>query len=74
MRIRYFGVWEIRFDLEKDHFVTEYKWQETFEGKERNAVPHTIEMIIESGEGEIRLVFPVMAHSPRKGYFFNREK
>lgn len=74
VRIRYFGVWEIRFDPGKESVITEYKWQETFEGNERNAVPHTIEMIVEFGEGETMLVFPIMAHSPRKGVFFNRER
>ena len=74
VRIRYFGIWETKFVHEKHDFVTVYKWQETFEGKERNAVPDTIEIIVESGEGETRLVFPVMAHSQGKGYFFNRER
>ena len=72
--IRYFGVWEIRFVHERQNFVTEYKWQETFEGNERNAVPDTIEMIVESEEGETRLVFPILAHITRKGYFFSSEK
>ena len=72
--IRYFGVWEVKYDLEKDAFVTEYKWRETFKGKKRNATPNTIEMMIVSGEGETRLVFSIMAHSPGKGYFFNSER
>ncbi len=74
LRIRYFGAWETKFDLLKDAFVTEYKWQETFEGNERNTIPDIIEMIVTSGAGETKLVFPIMAHSPGKGYFFNREK
>ena len=74
IRIRYFGVWEGRFDPAKETVVMEYKWQETFEGKERNAVPDTIEMIVESAEGETKLVFQVMAHSSKKGTFFNRER
>lgn len=74
LHIRYFGVWETKFDLLKDAFVTEYKWQETFEGKKRNATPDIIEIKVGFGAGETNLVFPVMAHSPGKGYFFNSER
>ena len=74
VHIRYFGIWALRFDPGKEGFVEEYKWQETFQGKERNAVPHTIEMTVAFEEGETMLVFPVMAHSQKKGTFFNHER
>ena len=73
-RIRYFGLWGTEFDKVKQEFVPVYKWQETFEGKERSVVPDTIEMIVESEVGETKLVFPIMAHSLGRYYFFNREK
>ena len=73
LRIRYYGAFEFRFVPERDDFVTEYKWQETFDGKQRSAAPKTIEITLETPEGKIKLVFHVKTQDTGKLYFFNPE-
>ena len=71
INIRYYGEWETRWVPERDNFETVYKWQDTFDGAERNTIPETIELTISAEEGETTLLFQVKAKNVFKRAFFN---
>jgi hypothetical protein len=70
INIRYYGEWEIRWVPERDHFETVYRWQQTFHGEKRDTVPETIELTLNTEEGDTTLLFPVRANNVYKRAFF----
>lgn len=71
IHIRYYGVWETKWMPEKDDFETIYKWQETFDGKKKNAVPEIIEMTLTTNNGDKTLLFTVRGNNVYKRGFFS---
>ncbi len=72
LRIRYFGVWETKFDPRTERIEVVYRWQETFMGKERLTTPEVVEVTIDKESGTRAVSFPVMAKNPFKGPFLSR--
>jgi len=71
LNIRYYGVWETKWSPEKDDFETIYKWQKTFDGKKKKAVPELIEITLITDDGDKTLLFPVRGNNVYKRAFFN---
>lgn len=71
INIRYYGVWETKWMPEKHDFETIYKWQETFDGKKKNAVPEIIEMTLITDNGDKTLFFTVRGNNVYKRGFFS---
>lgn len=71
INIRYYGEWETRWVPERDDFETVYRWQDTFNGEERNTIPETIELTINTEPEETTLLFPVIANNVYKRAFFS---
>ena len=71
INIRYYGIWETKWMPEKDGFETIYKWQKTFDGKKKNAVPEIIEMTLITDNGDKALLFPVRGNNVYKRGFFS---
>ena len=71
--IRYYGAWEYQFLPARQDFFMVYKWQKTFSGRQRSAVPVTIEMTVETPKEKLKLVFHVKIQNLGKGLLFNPE-
>ncbi len=69
-RFRYFGEWKTKFIPEKNGFETSYRWQNTFFGKERQTIPEKVEMMLDNGEGKVKLVFFIRTYNLYKRGFF----
>jgi len=72
IRCRYYGEWETKWNPAEESFITSYKWQKTFSGKEKNAIPEVIELTLDLGNAELTLLFPIRAYNVYKRSFFNR--
>jgi len=71
--IRYYGVWESRFNEMTLDFDKVYRWQGEFFGKIRKEVPEIIELNVSGQMGEIVLTLPVKASNSSKALTFTPE-
>lgn len=71
INIRYYGEWETRWVPDRDAFETLYRWQDTFQGEERNTIPEAVELTLDTGAAETTLLFPVRANNVYKKAFFH---
>lgn len=70
IKIRYYGEWETKWVPKLDDFKTVYKWQDTFDGQERNTIPEWIELTLDTRTAETTLLFQVKANNAYKRAFF----
>ena len=70
---RYYGTWEIIWDSELEYYKTIKRWQDVYQGKDRNTTPDIIEITLSGKNGDQTLSFPVKSHNPYKQAFFNNE-
>jgi len=70
LTIRYYGIFESRYDAAADDYEFIYRWQDDFYGKERKAVPEIIELSVygESGDDTV-WTFSAKARNPYKIIF-----
>lgn len=73
LRFRFYGFWERRF-LPGDEFGEEVlRWQGNFDGRDRQAVPEIIEIVMQSDSEEALYSFVVKARNKSKGAFYFRD-
>jgi len=71
MQLRYYGLWEIRFLPQQDDFREVLRWQDAFDGKERRAMPKTIQVADDSDEEQVFRKFDIRARNQAKAGFFS---
>lgn len=70
---RYYGTWEIIWNVELEFYETKKRWQDVYQGKDRETTPDIIEISLAGISGDQTLSFPVKSHNPYKNAYFNSE-
>ncbi len=73
VKIRYYGLEEMKWSESLDRFEPINAWQDSFQGKDKKAIPEMIEFSLTTTEGEIKLRFPVKARNVFKQGFFQSD-
>jgi len=73
INIRYYGLWESRFNEMTMDFDKEYRWQAEFYGKAKKEIPEIIELTVSGEMGVVVLALPVRTSNPFKASFFTPE-
>ncbi len=73
VRFRYYGLWEV-LPLVENEMIPQmvYRWQETFDGLERMAVPQIIELTLKTAESTRIMTFQVLADNTAKATLYIR--
>ncbi len=71
--IRYYGLWESRFNELTMDFDKEYRWQTEFYGKNKKEIPEIIELTVSAAMGELVLTLPIKSQNPFKASYFTPE-
>lgn len=72
INFRYYGQYKLKWNASAENYDVIRKWQQTFAGEKRNAIPEIIELTLDTGADEITLLFPIRAGNVYKKSFFNR--
>jgi len=72
MRVRYFGLFESQWDEQNETIRDIKQWMDSFDGRERNAMPEIIEITLnrDNGEPAVRTIHVKAENTTKAGLFY----